>query len=426
MNLRNLILFTALTAAACGGKKDDDKKSAASGGTTAPAGGTSGQSSTPGGGDTTDVNALVANLSSSIGVEPGALEPDADSGAEAALTARTGKVSVRRTGEDEFADAPAGQVELHAGDQVRTDDDSTATLVLADETTVELAEDSAVAIGDRDATADPASSVAVLGGVARFTVSPRGPGEGPFLVHTPGGVVAAKGTVFAVGVAATGVARVGVEEGEIDVAGRADLAAPVAVAAGNATVLSADGKLEGTAQFAADDWGEWRDGAEAGAEPQVLVQGQVDRIATLEPQVSDAYVELEGLSASVDGEVSTAAEAEQANDPAAYEAVADPLATDVEATYLASLRLENLTFAMLSSAYLAYEINARYPEQTEPVIVVARPRLVGTLLWHKKFHVVVHHHVLRCASSTTCTIRSAAPARSWSGSGSRRSTRAST
>jgi hypothetical protein len=383
---------SALLAFGCGGKKDDDKKAGG------PTPGTPGEPDKPGkpgpgGGDNTDLNQLVTDLAAKIGVEPGAVEPEADEGAEAALTARTGTVQVRRAGEDEFADAPAGDVELHGGDQLRTAAESTATLVLADESTVELAEETAIAIGDPAATADPSQSVAVLAGVARFTVAPRGAGEGPFMVHTPGGIVTAKGTVIAVGVAVTGVARVGVEEGEVEVAGRADFSAPVVVAAGNSTTLTMVGAVEPAVAFTSDDWGEWRDTAEASAEPAALVEAQTVQLAELDAQLEAAYPELEALSTTVDAEAAVAVEAETAADPVAYEAVAEPLGADVEATYLASLRLQNLTFAALSSAYVTAEINARFPEQTEVVVVKARPRLVGALLWNKKYRVVVHHHI---------------------------------
>src|SRR5687768_6458216 len=139
---------SALLAFGCGGKKDDKNKASGPTPGTTPGDPDKPGKPGPGGGDNTDLNQMVSDLSTKIGVEPGALQPEADEGAEAALTARTGTVQLRRAGEDEFADAPAGDVELNGGDQVRTAAESTATLVLSDESTVELAEETAIAIGD--------------------------------------------------------------------------------------------------------------------------------------------------------------------------------------------------------------------------------------------------------------------------------------
>jgi hypothetical protein len=117
-----------------------------------------------------------------------------------------GTVLFRNDGRGTFTDVSADRLPLYAGDQLRTGTEGTATVAMADETTVELAEDSVIAVGDRNAGADPAASVAVLYGVARFSVADRGPGEGPFLVYTSSGIVGTRGTTYAVGVAATGEA----------------------------------------------------------------------------------------------------------------------------------------------------------------------------------------------------------------------------
>src|SRR6266545_3309060 len=173
-----------------------------------------------------DGSADPAALAKRVGVEPGPIEYGPDEGAAAVVASAQGKVEIRRVGTETWEETKA-EAQLHEGDQVRAAEGGLVTVTLVDESSIEVAEESAVAIGSRQATADPASSAAVLYGVARFSVAARAPGEGTFMVFTPGGVVATKGTIYTVGVAASGVSRVGVEEGDIEVAGSAKLDAPV-------------------------------------------------------------------------------------------------------------------------------------------------------------------------------------------------------
>ncbi|HKE13879.1 MAG TPA: FecR domain-containing protein, partial [Kofleriaceae bacterium] len=151
-----------------------------------------------------------ASLAQKVGVEPGPIEPDANEGAAAVVSKADGKVEVRRVGTETWEETKA-DAQLYPGDQIRAADGGMVTVTLVDETSVEVAEQSAIAIGSREATEDPASSASVLYGVARFSVAERAPGEGPFMVFAPGAVVATKGTIYTVGAAASGVTRVGVE-----------------------------------------------------------------------------------------------------------------------------------------------------------------------------------------------------------------------
>ena len=59
---------------------------------------------------------------------------------------------------------------LYEGDLLRTQMEASAQVTLADQTLIELPEVSAIAIGDRSATAAPGVAVAALSGAARFTV----------------------------------------------------------------------------------------------------------------------------------------------------------------------------------------------------------------------------------------------------------------
>lgn len=330
-------------------------------------------------------------LAEKIGVEPGPIEYDADEGGVAALAATSGKVEVRRVGTETWEEARA-EAQLHEGDQVRTGDGAAATLTLVDETSVELAEESAVAVGTRKATQDPASSAAALYGVARFSVAPRAAGEGPFLVFTPGGVVATKGTVYTVGVVASGHTRIGVEDGEVEVAGSAKLDAPVALGAGKVVVIDPEGALGGAEPIGDGDWGAWRDGAEADVDVRAAAEFHTRRAAELEAELEAAYAELEVQTAAAAEAEARAEEAEQANDLAAYEAAAPEVGGAVDASFAASLRLQYLTAALMSDAYVADALYVRHPDVVT-VIEPARPRLAGAILWQKKYHAVADLHV---------------------------------
>ncbi|HUH05469.1 MAG TPA: FecR family protein [Kofleriaceae bacterium] len=377
------LTLVALLAVTIGcGKKDDSPAKKTADPATPP----------PSAAPEVDVKALAAN----IGVAPGAFEPDEETGIEAVATATSGTLAVRRVGEEQFKDQSAEESEalvLYPGDQVRANAEASAEVKLADQTVIELAHESVVAIGDRDASADPASSAAVLYGVARFSVSQRGPGEGPFLVYTPGGVSGTKGTTYAVGVAVTGATRVGVEAGEIEVAGHADLANPRVLTANQAVGLTASGTLAATAEFTSDDWGVWRDDAEAEGTPAELVTVHTARIEALEPEVGAAYASLQELTLAVEQDDATAREMEEAGNLAGYEADAEPRMVALEASFNASLRLQGLTYAMLSHAYLADSLYARHPVEVEPVYLPARSHVSGAVLYHKKYHSIVRVHV---------------------------------
>jgi hypothetical protein len=255
-----------------------------------------------------------------------------------------------------------------------------------------VAEQSAIAIGSRDATADPASSAAVLYGVARFSVADRAPGEGPFLVFTPGGVVATKGTVYTVGVAASGISRVGVEDGEVEVAGSAKLDAPVALTSGKVILVEADGDLGAPAPAGDVDWGAWRDDAEAKLEVKAAADYHAKRAVALEAELAAAYAELETQTAAAAEAEADIEAAEQADSTEAYEAAAPEMGGAVDASFALSLRLQYLSNAMLGHAYVADALYIRHPAAVA-VIDPVRPRLAGAVLWNKKYHAVADLHV---------------------------------
>jgi hypothetical protein len=332
-----------------------------------------------------------AALAQKVGVEPGPVEYGADEGAAAVVASAEGKVEFRRVGNETWEETKA-EAQLHEGDQIRAADGGMVTVTLVDETSIELTEESALAIGSRKATEDPASSAAVLYGVARFTVAERAPGEGPFLVFTPGGVVATKGTVYTVGVAASGATRVGVESGAVEVAGGAKLDAPVAVAAGHVVMIAPAGELGEVEAMGDADWGAWRDGAEADVEAKAAAEFHAKRAEALEADLEAAYAELETQTAAAAAAEAEVEAAQKANDTAAYEAAAPELGGAVDASFAMSLRLQFLSNAMLSHAYVAEALYLRNPDVVA-VIEPARPRLAAAVLWNKKYHAVADLHV---------------------------------
>ena len=134
----------------------------------------------------------VELLTARIGVKPGGLVTTGV-GPDASLMWSGGAVSVRRVGEDRFVDATA-KMPLFSGDTVWTGPHTEATVAFADETIVQLAEESVIVVGNRAVSPDPASSVALLYGVARVSVSPCARGEGAFLTSVGTAIAAAKGT----------------------------------------------------------------------------------------------------------------------------------------------------------------------------------------------------------------------------------------
>jgi len=379
MRLTLPALFAAAAAiAGCskdGGNNADPKATEAKGAST---------SETTAGAAGAETKADTAALVAQVGVEPGPVDHKGE-GAAAVLKAVQGPVEVRRLGEETFS-AAKNDHPLYAGDQVRTGSGGSATVVLADTSTAEVAEVSTVGIGSRVATADPASSAAVLVGVARFTVAPRSPGEGPFLVFTPAGIAAAKVTVFGVGVAADGVARIGVETGELTVAGLRALDKPVDLEADTSVQLSASGEVRTPTPWPADDWGTWRAQAEADVKVDTAVDAHVKAMNDLSVQLASAYAELEGLGKQVASFEAEAAAKASAGDTAGYQSIAVDGAVAIDASYLASLRLEALTHAYAGHAAITSDLYVRHPD----VVVWApvAPKVQAAVLWPKRFDAV--------------------------------------
>jgi hypothetical protein len=323
----------------------------------------------------------------SVGVKAGGIQHDEKEGPAGILTAANGKVEVRRVGETQFAAAKATD-KLFAGDTVRTADNATATITLADESVLELAEVSTVAIASRNGTADPASSAAVLGGTARFTVRPRAPAEGPFRVYAASGVVLTRGTTYGVGVAASGEARVGVESGAVDVIGLAQLdAQPVSVGKGSQVVIAPDGKVDTAAAWPADDWGTWRDEADAKVKLDVALDAHAAAMTDLNMALMDGYAELQSNADAAATFEATAATSAEKNDPAAYTAALPEGAATIDGSFLLAARLETLTWAYAAHAALATDLYVRHPAELEAKWQIVGPQVDAAVLWPKRYEV---------------------------------------
>jgi len=329
----------------------------------------------------------AGNAVAAAGVQAGGIQRDDKEGPAAVLKAATGTVEVRRLGETKYEAAKA-DTKLYAGDVIRTGEKSTATIALADESVVEVAEVSSVGVGSRNGTADPASSAAVLTGLARFTVTPRAPAEGPFRVYTASGLVVSRGTAFGVGVAASGEARVGVETGQVDVLGIAQLdAKPIAVNKASMVVIAADGKVGTAAPWPVDDWGTWRDETDAKVKLDGALDAHGEALVDLNKALADGYGELQVNADGAATFEANAATAAEKNDPAAYTAAQADGAIYIDASFLLAARIETLTWAYASHAALATDLYVRHPKELEAKWTVVAPSVDAAILWPKRFEV---------------------------------------
>ncbi|HLL23972.1 MAG TPA: FecR family protein, partial [Kofleriaceae bacterium] len=330
--------------------------------------------------------AATSDPTAEVGITAGGVTRDKE-GSAGAITAVEGTVEVRRLGETTYkvvaVDAP-----VFAGDMIRTADNATTRVTLLDESVIEVAETSAVALASRDGSADPASSAAVLSGVARFTVSPRAPGEGAFRVYTPTGLALAEGATFGVGVAASGEARFGVETGGLDVIGLVALdAKPVTVDGGASITLAANGELASPSPWPNDDWGTWRDNADAKLEVGATFDAHADALAKLSAELDGAYADLDATADSFAKFEASAAASASAKDTAAYEASLPDGAATIDASFAVAGRLELLTWAYAAHAQLATDLYVRHPAALEARWNVVAPRIDAAVLWPKRYEV---------------------------------------
>jgi hypothetical protein len=308
-------------------------------------------------------------------------------GPDAALQWSEGTVTVRRVGEDHFVDATP-KMQLFSGDTVWTGPHTEATVALADETLVQLAEESVIVIGNRAVSADPASSVGILYGVARVSVSPRARGEGPFLTSVGAALVGAKGTAFAAGLVAGGGARVGVEHGEVEVVGAHALDKPVTLGPGQAATISPAGAVGATEEFKQDDWGEWRFSAEKSTDLAALARTHADRLVGGEARLDTDYLALQKLVTSASTLTWQAEENTSPKSAGEYKATALERGASIEAAYRVATDIARLTHAALSDAFVLGELGARHPAELGPQIAEFAQEIAAAQLYGKKLQLI--------------------------------------
>jgi hypothetical protein len=361
MTQLRLVLSCALVLAGANCAKDDSKPADPS---ASPSAESSGKAPGTTKGEASAAMAAAAPseaaLTAEVGVEPGGIQREAAEHA-GTLVRIEGTVEVRRLGEEAWAPAKKGQ-KIHEGDLVRATMQSSATIQLADQSLVELGEDTAVAIGERSTAKAPAQSVAVLSGAARFAISARAKGEGAFLVYAPTVRVSAIGdALFTVGVAADGQSRVGAEKTDLTLFGWAKLDAPVTLAAGMAASIDASGAIAPAVKYDPASWGAWRDEVDARVNATAAVSAHGAAMGEIRGDLDASWKDLEGMARQPVG----------------------------EATFTVASNAQLLTWSLVSHAYLATEIRVRHPE-VEAVYLPLEGHIAAAVLYPKKLHVVAY------------------------------------
>jgi hypothetical protein len=328
----------------------------------------------------------IASLANRVGIKPGPLT-HSGVGPAASIMTVMGVVHVRRVGEDRFTET-VSNTPLYAGDNVWTEPHAQAIIALADDTLVQMADETAISIGNRAIASDPASSVAVLYGVARLSISPRARGEGAFLTGAGPAIVGAKGTVFCVAVAAGGFVRVGVEHGEAEVAGAAALDKPATVETAEVVLVDAKGLVGKVEPFKIDDWGQWRFAIEASTEPAAAARVHADRLVTAESRIDADYLVLQSLGTTASTLTWQAEANAKPKGLAEYKSSAGERAASIEAMYRLSVEIARLTSSVLSDAFILTELYRRHPKEVEPQFMEFGRESAGALLYNKKLQVV--------------------------------------
>jgi hypothetical protein len=327
----------------------------------------------------------IDSLTARVGVKPGGLLTPGV-GPDASLMWSEGTVMVRRVGDDRFTEATP-KMQLYSGDSIWSGPHTEATIALADETLVQLAEETVIVVGNRAISADPASSVAVIYGVARVSVSPRARGEGAFLTSAGAALIGAKGTAFAVGVVAGGLVRVGVEHGEVEVAGAKALDKPLTIGPATATTIDAAGVVGPPEDFKRDDWGEWRFSNERG-DLAAVARTHSDRLVSEEARLDTDYLMLQKLATTASSLTWQAESNTAPKATAEYKATAQERAASIEATYRLAAEIARLTHAALSDAFILGELRARHPAELGETLSEFTQEIAAAQLYDKKLQLV--------------------------------------
>jgi hypothetical protein len=277
---------------------------------------------------------------------------------------------------------------LFAGDVVWTPPHAQATIALADNTLVQMAEETVIAIGNRAVISDPASSVGLLYGVARVSISTRARGEGAFLTFAGPVIIGAKGTVIGVAVVAGGAVRVGVEHGEAEVAAPAALDKPVELETAQALIVDAKGVAGKPEAFKTDDWGEWRFAAESKTDLAEAAKIHSDRLVIAEGRLDADYMVMQTLGTAASTLTWQAEASKKPQGLSTYKSTAVERAASIEGMYRLAVEIARLTNSALSDALILTELYRRHPKEVEPQFMEFGHERAAALLYNKKLQVV--------------------------------------
>ncbi len=221
---------------------------------------------------------------------------------EGIISLAKGTVEIRRAGLEGF-EKVAKDDKVFAEDAVRVGADGEATLAMWDNSSVQLAPESAVTVNSSEDIKAPAPSVTVMAGAVAFDVAERDQGQGPFSVYTPSSVAHVQGTVLSVGVGLSGASRVGVSEGKVEVVPVAKLdAKPLALPAGKVVEVPFGKPPASPAAYQPDQWDDWLEREDARAIKQA------DRFATVHAERVDKLVAMDEKLEPIDEKLDKQAE----------------------------------------------------------------------------------------------------------------------
>ncbi|OGP57649.1 MAG: hypothetical protein A2V67_18220 [Deltaproteobacteria bacterium RBG_13_61_14] len=194
---------------------------------------------------------LLAAFSPVLGLPAGAMVE------EGIIDQVQGQVQIQSP-EGAVRPAQAGML-VQGGEIVETAVQSSARILLPDESVIELKENSRIEINDSRANARAISSVLLYLGWIWADIAVGQDGDTAFEVVTPSAVAGIRGTVFSAGVGIDGSTRVGVEKGVVEVEGETGSVSVKAEEETSVELGSAPGPVS-PYRRGEDEWRQWAAG----------------------------------------------------------------------------------------------------------------------------------------------------------------------
>ncbi len=281
---------------------------------------------------------------------------------EAVVADMAGTVSLQSPGMDPRP--VTKDTTIHPGDILRTDSDGHVTIVLWDQTAVDLAPDSALLVEGSDSVTDPSPALTVMVGLAHIQAAKRKAGMGPLVIHSPNAAVTVTGTGLDVGVSLDATTKIGVEEGTVEVTGDATLnAKPVKLPKGKAVVITEDGKPGKVVAYSPDkeNWSGWLDktNKHAVAKADVVVQAHNDAIKEIKKSADTLEKAAEPLVVKADASLQRAEKAVAAKKAEELAAVQPEIVAGIESAQAAYETQRMFEAQLQARAYLIALLAAR-------------------------------------------------------------------